>query len=413
VTDAETSSYQRSAELWTALEQVRPIVMSVQVGADSTPREARHFMQDWATVAGGYYQYTRSHGEMDRAFDRLATWLRRPAAYTLSFSATTEVPPTPSPTPTLVPSPTPEPTATATPSSTPSPTVETTATIPPTVTMTPTPTSTVPAFGTIRVADSRTGTDGDAPAISTQIAVEIILDTSGSMLQELEPGQLRIDIAKAVLTDLVEQQLPPGIPVALRIFGNRPDSCETVLALPLQPLDPASVSAQIAGLQVINLVRTPLGFALEQVAGDLAGFDGPKVVILVTDGEETCDGDPAGAIQRLVEQGVDVQVNIVGFALDDDALKATFRGWARIGNGTYFDATNAEELNRAIAGAAGAPFRIYDANGNLVGSGTVGGDAVEVPAGVYTIVILTEPEVRIDQVAVGPEAQLTIDLADR
>ena len=34
-------------------------------------------MEDWS-ANGGYYQYTISQAEMDRAFDRAATWLRRP-----------------------------------------------------------------------------------------------------------------------------------------------------------------------------------------------------------------------------------------------------------------------------------------------------------------------------------------------
>jgi hypothetical protein len=84
-------------------------------------------------------------------------------------------------------------------------------------------------------------------------------------------------------------------------------------------------------------------------------------------------------------------VNIVGFALDDEELKRTFRRWARIGNGTYFDATNAEELDRAVAAAAAAPYAIYDAEGTEVATGTVGGRAIALRPGAYTLVVFTEP----------------------
>jgi Mg-chelatase subunit ChlD len=39
-------------------------------------------------------------------------------------------------------------------------------------------------------------------------------------------------------------------------------------------------------------VKTPLAAALERVAADLSEVDGPKIVVLVTDGEETCGGNP-------------------------------------------------------------------------------------------------------------------------
>jgi hypothetical protein len=171
------------------------------------------------------------------------------------------------------------------------------------------------------------------------------------------------------------------------------------------------MAATIQGIEPVNLVRTPIGASLEQVANDLAGVEGPKVVVLVTDGEETCGGDPAAAIQSLIDQGIDVQVNIVGFALDDDALRAQFRDWARIGNGTYFDATNAQELDQAIASAFQAPFRVLDENGNEVARGTVGGEPIDVPPGTYTVIVLTDPEQRYENVVIEPGGNRELQLA--
>jgi hypothetical protein len=170
------------------------------------------------------------------------------------------------------------------------------------------------------------------------------------------------------------------------------------------------MGAVIAGIEPVNEVKTPIGASLDQVSEDLAGVEGPKIVILVTDGEETCDGDAAAAIERLAADGVDVQVNIVGFALDDEALKSTFRRWARLGNGTYFDATNAEELDEAIARAVQAPFRVYDAAGELVASGTVDGGSVRLPPGSYRVVVLTDPETVYEEVVVEPEGRVRLRL---
>ena len=312
----------------------------------------------------------------------------------------------------VVPTVTPTPPATATPSPTATTLPTATATALPTATPTPTavPTATpLPAPGSIRVV-LPDPPPGDAPAqaaLARGAAIELILDTSGSMLQPLG-DQLRIDVAKAALTELVTTTIPADTPLALRVFGDQPDSCETTLATPLQPLDPAAMAAQIAALPAINLVKTPIGAALEQVATDLADAGEPRIIVLVTDGEETCGGDPAAAIAALAAQGFEVRVNIVGFALDDEALKTQFQEWARLGNGSYFDALDAEALSAAIVAAVQPPFRVLDAGGNPVARGIVGGEAVAVPPGTYTVEILTEPIRLVSDVVVGNDEDVEI-----
>jgi hypothetical protein len=227
----------------------------------------------------------------------------------------------------------------------------------------------------------------------------MILDTSGSMLQGLD-GQSRADVARAALTDLVTTVIPPGTTVSLRTFGDTPDSCETLLVVPPGPLDPEMMASTIAGLPVINLVKTPIGAALAAVASDLEGSSGPKIVVLVTDGEETCDGDAAAAITALVDSGIDVRVNIVGFAIDDPLLQVTFAEWAALGNGSYFDAANASELNAAIALAVQPTYDVVDANGTILASGQAGGTPIAVAPGTYQIVVRTVPEMVIGEVVV-------------
>lgn len=142
------------------------------------------------------------------------------------------------------------------------------------------------------------GDEGET-TLATAVGVDLILDNSGSMLQSLG-DERRIDIAKQVLTDLVQETLPRDIPLALRVFGDTPDSCETDLAIELGPLDRGAAVDQIAAIESVDGVKTPLATALERVAADLQEVDGPKIVVLVTDGEETCGGNPQRAIRELV-----------------------------------------------------------------------------------------------------------------
>ncbi|MGC4105501.1 MAG: discoidin domain-containing protein [Thermomicrobiales bacterium] len=393
VTDAETSpTNEQLAKLWPGLMAQHPRIFTVHIQGGDDPAGSRNLMQDWSSAGDGTYVYARTQGEADVAFERATTELRRPALYTLTANVLAPEPtPTPTFTPTATPSPSPTMTPTATPSQTPTmtPTATPSPTLTPTATIASTPPPTqVPQPGAIQVEASPVGQQ--AP-IAASADVAIIFDTSGSMLQDLN-GQSRADVAKDALGRLVTETLPAGTTVSLRTFGDTPGSCETNLVVPPGPLDPVSMNAAIQGVPIVNEVRTPIGASLEAVLQDLTTDPGPKIVVIVTDGEETCGGDPAAAIAALAASGIDVRVNIVGFALDDASLKAQFADWARIGNGRYIDAGNQQELDAAIVDAVRPTFTVLDANGNVVASGQVGGDAVPVPAGTYRVVIASDPE---------------------
>jgi hypothetical protein len=223
-----------------------------------------------------------------------------------------------------------------------------------------------------------------AGAASPAGAVEVILDASGSMLQRLD-GRRRIEIAKDALGGLLRDVVPAGTPFALRVFGHREaDSCRTDLEIPLAPLAAAGAAAKIRGIEAKNLAKTPIAASLERVPEDLAGVEGPAVVVLVTDGEETCGGDPRAVIERLTRSGFDIRVNIVGFAVDDLALEEEFEAWARAGGGRYVEAHDGEQLARAMGSSLEEAFEVLDGS-EVVATGVVGGDPVELPPGAYRV----------------------------
>ncbi|MGN6486860.1 MAG: vWA domain-containing protein, partial [Devosia sp.] len=151
---------------------------------------------------------------------------------------------------------------------------------------------------------------------------------------------------------------------------------------------------------------TPIAASLRAVADDLREATGPRVVVLVTDGEETCGGDPRAEIEALVAQGIDVRVNIVGFAVEDAGLKDTFRAWAEAGHGSYFDAADETELTAAVEAAASMRFKILDGAGAVVGSGSVGAAPVPLSAGTYRVEVGDKDPFVFENVVVEP-SQLT------
>jgi len=215
-------------------------------------------------------------------------------------------------------------------------------------------------------------------------AVEIILDASGSMLQKIH-GARRIDIAKRTLTELTGKTIPAGTPFALRVFGRQAGSCGTEFDIPVSPLDAGQVATRIAALQAQARAKTPIAASLEKVGEDLHGVTGERVVILITDGEETCGGQPLTAIDNLKKKGFNVRINIVGFAIEDQKLKSTFRLWSRAGNGDYFDARDAKGMTQALKQALDPRFELVDGKGVPVTEGKVGGEPVFVMPGTYDV----------------------------
>ena len=240
------------------------------------------------------------------------------------------------------------------------------------------------ARAAIRITPSKVeaGSVSVSVAASTAGAVEIILDASGSMLQRIG-SQRRIDMAKQTLTKLTSTTIPAGTPFALRVLGREVDSCQTDLEIALAPLNAGAVAAKIAKIESKNNARTPLGASLDKVTEDLKGATAERLVILLTDGDETCGGEPAAAIEKLTKAGV--RVNIVGFAIDDAKLAATLRHWADVAGGAYFEAKDAGGLDAAMTQATKAGFTILTAQNQVVAEGVVGGDPVAVMPGTYTV----------------------------
>lgn len=240
-------------------------------------------------------------------------------------------------------------------------------------------------------------------------AVEVILDASGSMLKR-QGGKRRIEIAKETLLGLIGDTIPAKTGFALRVFGHKEtDSCRTDLEIPLGPLDPAAAKATVSKINAMNLAKTPIAASLEQVASDLSGITGERIIIMVTDGEETCDGDPALAIRALRSIGSDVRVNIVGYSIDDANLKETFSSWATLGGGQYLNAPDADELAKAMKRALEIPFEVFDGE-TLIATGISGGQQLELPAGLYQVRYKWDGRELAKDVQVRSETRVEISL---
>jgi len=77
----------------------------------------------------------------------------------------------------------------------------------------------------------------------------------------------------------------------------------------------------------------------------LLNKESENVIVLVTDGEESCGGDVRATIEALKAQGIKFDLQIIGFDLNERAIRS-FEGL-----GTFQNATNAQELASALGTA--------------------------------------------------------------
>ena len=229
----------------------------------------------------------------------------------------------------------------------------------------------------------------------------IILDTSSSMLEVID-GQVKIDVAKDVIIDLLDD-LPDGAVVGIREFGG----CErSELIAPVGPIQRQLLQAEIRAVEPAG--ATPIAYALEQTKADLTSMTDPQLILLISDGMETCGGDPVQAAQDLIALGYDLRIHVVGFDISRNIpARDQLVEIAQVTKGVYYDAKNSEELRQALSMAAPFSYTVYDTEGNIVFTGRLGDSGPQLPTGAYTIVIDATPPITLTNVLVR-EQQTTL-----
>ncbi len=94
--------------------------------------------------------------------------------------------------------------------------------------------------------------------------------------------------------------------------------------------------------------KTPIAASLERVGELLAGREEPATVVLVSDGLETCGGDPCAVAKALQGQGHKLVIHVVGFGMAEGRAEP-LRCIARVSGGRYFQAADAKALAAALA----------------------------------------------------------------
>ena len=242
-------------------------------------------------------------------------------------------------------------------------------------------------------------------------SVEIVVDASRSMWGRMD-GEPKMVVAKDILQD-VSYWFPEDLDLALRAYGSTSpsdanDCADSALLVPFAEQNREPIRQAIASLRPLG--QTPIAFALNQAAADFGAQDSDRAVVLVTDGIESCSGDPVQAARDLREQGI--VVHVIGFGLgnvkDEDA--ASLQAVADASGGRYVTAGSAEELKEALTRAVGTSFRVFKGRVEIANGSLGSGERLLLPEGDYRVRLDSSPpqEARI---SLAPRDQLTLTLA--
>ena len=186
-------------------------------------------------------------------------------------------------------------------------------------------------------------------------SVLLILDASGSMNAKLPNGETRIAVAQRAIKG-VAGFIPAQAQLSLRMYGAqsaaREKNCQdTNLAVPFGPASAAggAINTTVDGAKAQGY--TPIAYSLGQAANDFPADAKERVIVLVSDGKETCQGDPVVAAKALA--GKSITVHTVGFIVDT-AARGQLQAIARATGGTYFDAPVGPELPDTLKQALNA-----------------------------------------------------------
>lgn len=190
------------------------------------------------------------------------------------------------------------------------------------------------------------------PVLAAERAI-LVLDASGSMWAEVG-GRTKVEVARDAV-DALLQNWNPDQALGLIAYGHRRkgDCADIELLRPAEDFQPQALREQVRALNARGM--TPISAAVRQAAEQLKYTEHAATVILVSDGEETCEADPCALGQELERLGVNFTAHVVGFDLPEGPARQQLQCLATATGGRYLEARNAGELNAALGEVAAAP----------------------------------------------------------
>jgi len=175
----------------------------------------------------------------------------------------------------------------------------------------------------------------------------LVIDASGSMDEFIPPdyNETKMEAAKRAANNFVDRTSGE---IGLVVF----DECDYsgdissggIRLLQDFTTDKSSLKGKINSLS--PNWDTPIADALEESKSYIESTRGYGTIILITDGEETCGGDPVTAAGGIYGENVG-KVHVIGYLIGGEA-EETAKEIASAGGGEYYSVESADELEEAL-----------------------------------------------------------------
>lgn len=203
----------------------------------------------------------------------------------------------------------------------------------------------------VTTKDGEKDTEMKKEVVMPKKNIVVIFDASGSM-NEILNGEKKIDIAKKSLDAYIDS-ISSDVNMSLLAYGHvgsnkvadKAISCSTVEEKYfLGPVNPAVIKEKVRTISAKGW--TPITHALEKANAILATHPGDENrILLVSDGEETCGGNPL-EIARKVRTG-NARVDVIGFDVKG-AVAEELKNISVQGGGGYISVKSANDFNVVI-----------------------------------------------------------------
>ena len=203
----------------------------------------------------------------------------------------------------------------------------------------------------LMAAAAATGMIGSSAAQDTvqHDPVVFVIDGSNSMWGQLD-GEAKISLAKSAFSEMLDT-VPQEREVGLIAYGHREKSnCADIEVMSVPATGNRDALKDKVG-KITPRGKTPITTSL-QTAADSLPDGGTGSVVLVSDGIETCKGDPCALAASLKAKNVEFTVHVIGVDLRKEEDKAALACIADRTGGIFTDVTKADELGPALEESA-------------------------------------------------------------
>jgi Ca-activated chloride channel family protein len=201
-------------------------------------------------------------------------------------------------------------------------------------------------------------------AQATDENILIILDLSKSMKEQLDSKQTKFEVAKNAVREVM-QSVNSDTKIGLRVYGHKSgflgmNMCsQSQLLVPIEKNNKDKILKKIEKLDPSGV--TPIEYSLRKAFDDFKHIEGSKRIVLISDGLETCNGDPCSFAGLMNKKDPEIKVDVISFGrnVKNISLDSQLQCIALKTNGQFSRADTQIDLVKAINSSVQVDKHIY------------------------------------------------------